>query len=99
MNLNNNETEIPEDQLEEHALKLNAKDLACRSKAKAKPERREIVGFSPGEYSLSDDELSKKVIHLLRLGKHVHREDDGANEFWRIKNNLQEHFLVLSSLV
>ena len=41
MNLNNNETEIPEDQLEEYALiKLSAKDFACRSKAKAKPQRR-----------------------------------------------------------
>ena len=36
MNLNSNETEIPEDQLEEYALKLNANDVACRSKAKAK---------------------------------------------------------------
>ena len=35
MNLNNDETEIPEDQLEEYALKLTAKDFACRSKAKA----------------------------------------------------------------
>ena len=41
MNLNNNEQEIPEVQLEEHALKLDAKDFACRSKAKAKPQRRE----------------------------------------------------------
>ena len=40
MNLNNNDTEIPEDQLEEYALKLSAKDFACRSKAKAKPQRR-----------------------------------------------------------
>ena len=38
-NLNNNETEIPEDQLEEYALKLSAKDFACRLKAKAKPQR------------------------------------------------------------
>ena len=38
MNLNNNETEIPEDQLEEYALKMSAKDRACRSKAKAKPQ-------------------------------------------------------------
>ena len=30
VNLNNNETEIPEDQLEVHALKLNAIDFACR---------------------------------------------------------------------
>ena len=33
-NLNNNEQEIPEVQLEEYALKLDAKDFACRSKAK-----------------------------------------------------------------
>ena len=46
MNLNN-ETEIPEDQLEEYALKLSAKDFACRSKAKAKPQRREPAGSSP----------------------------------------------------
>ena len=30
MNLNNNETEIPEVQLEEYALKLDTKDFACR---------------------------------------------------------------------
>ena len=47
MNLNNNETEIPEDKLEEYALQLDAKDFACRSKAKAKPQRRELAGSSP----------------------------------------------------
>ena len=40
MNLNNIEQEIPEIQLEEYALKLDAKDLACLSKAKAKPQKR-----------------------------------------------------------
>ena len=45
--LNNNEQVIPEVQLEEYALKLDAKDFACRSKAKAKPQRREPAGFSP----------------------------------------------------
>ena len=40
MNLSNNETEIPEDQLEEYALKLSAKDFACRSKAKAKQQKK-----------------------------------------------------------
>ena len=33
MNLNNNEPEIPEDQLGKYALKLSAEDFACRSKA------------------------------------------------------------------
>ena len=90
MNLNNNEQEIPEAQLEENAFKLDAKDFACRSKAKTKPQRREPAGrtipiekrnwtdVEPGKYSLSDYEISKKLIHLLRHGNHVHREDDGA---------------------
>ena len=39
-NLDNNEQAISEVQLEEHALKLNASDFACQSKAKAKPQRR-----------------------------------------------------------
>ena len=107
MNLNNNEQEIPEVQLEEYAFKLDAKDFACRSKAKAKPQRREPAGSSPrtilivkriwtdvepGEYSLSDYDISKKLIHLLRHGNQVRREDDGAVQFWRIKENLQKHF-------
>ena len=36
MNLNNNETEIPEDQLEEYALKLNAKIFCMPIKGKSK---------------------------------------------------------------
>ena len=47
MNSNNNGTEIPEDQLEEYALKMNAQAFACRSKATAKPQRREPAGSSP----------------------------------------------------
>ena len=45
-NLNNSEQETSEVQLEEYALKLNASDFACRSKAKAKPQRRELAGPS-----------------------------------------------------
>ena len=104
MNQNNNETEIPEDQLEEYALKLSAKDFACRSKAKAKPQRREPAGSSPrivpnerrnwidiepGKYSFSEYEVSKKVIFLLGHSQQVHREEDGAVHFWRMKENLQ----------
>ena len=43
MDSNNNDTEVPEDQPEEQALQPNVKDFACRSKAKAKPQRREPV--------------------------------------------------------
>ena len=45
--VNINDTEVPEDQPEEQALQLNVKDFACRSKAKAKPQRREPAGYSP----------------------------------------------------
>ena len=40
MDSNNNDTEVPEDQLEEYALTLDANDFACRSKAKAKPQKK-----------------------------------------------------------
>ena len=107
MDSNNNVTEVPEDQLEEQALQLDVKDFACPSKAKAKPQRREPAGYSqriipmntrnwidiePGKHSLSAYEFSKKVIHLLRHSQQVHREEDGAVHFWRIEENLQNHF-------
>ena len=107
MNSNNNETEIPEDQLEEYVLKLSAKDFACRSKAKTKPQRREPAGSSPrivpierrnwidiepGKYSFSDYEVSKKVTFLLRHSQQMHQEEDGAIHFSRIKENLQNQF-------
>ena len=100
MDSNNNDTEVPEDQPEEQALQLNVKDFACRSKAKTKPQRREPAGYSrriipmnrrtwidiePGKHSLSAYEVSKKVIHLVRHSQQVHREEDGAVHFWRIK--------------
>ena len=104
---NNNDTEIPEDLLEEQASQLKVKDFACRSKAKAKQHRRELVDYSPsifpmkerkwidiepGNYFLSAYEVSKKVIHLLRHSQQVQREDDGAVHFWRINENLQSQF-------
>ena len=47
MDSNNNDTEVPEDQLEEHALQLDAKDFACRSKAKAKPQEENLLTLHP----------------------------------------------------
>ena len=106
-NLNNNEQETSEMQFGEYVLRLNAGDFASRSKAKAKPQKRYSAGSStrtipigertwtdvePGEYSISDYKVSKKLIRLLRRGSPP-REDDGAIEFWRIKDNLQKHFL------
>ena len=107
MDSNNNDTEVPEDLPEEQASQLKVKDFAARSKAKAKPQRREPVDYSPsiipmderkwnyieaGNSSLSAYEVSKKVINLLRHSQTVQREDDGADQFWRIKNYLQSQF-------
>ena len=107
MDSNNNDTEVPEDQPEEQALQLNVKDFAYRSKANAKPQRREPAGCSPsiipmnvrnwidiepGKYSFSDYEVSKKVIHLLRHSQQVQREENGAVHFLRMKEHLQSQF-------
>ena len=89
-------------------MNLNNNETACRSKAKAKLQRREPAGSSPrtvpigkriwtdvepGKNSFSDYEVSKKLMYLLRHAQHVHREEDGAVQFWRMKENLQTHFL------
>ena len=107
----NNNTESPEDLPEEQASQLKLKDFAARSKARAKPQRRERVDctpsiipmkerkwidIEPGNSSLSAYEISKKVINLLRHSQTVQREDDGAVQFWRIKNYLQSQFPQIS---
>ena len=37
------------------------------------------------EQFLSDFEVSKKLMYLLRHSQHVYREEDGAVQFWRMK--------------
>ena len=53
---------------------------------------RTWTDVKPRKYSFSDYEVSKKVMYLLRHAQHVHREEDGAVLFWRIKENHQKHF-------
>ena len=103
---NHSNIEVPADLPEEQASQLIVKDFAARSKAKAKPQRREPVDLpsiipmnerkwidiEPGDSSLSAYEVSKKVIHLLRHSQQVQRENDGAVQFWKIKNYLQNQF-------
>ena len=103
---NYNNTEVPADLLEEQASQSSVKVVAARSKAKAKPQKRETVELpstipmnerkwiyiEPGDSSLSAYEISKKVINLLRHSQTVQREDDGAVQFWRIKNYLRNQF-------
>ena len=80
--------------------------VAARSKAKAKPQKRETVespsiipmnerkwiDIEPAESSLSAYEVSKKVVNLLRHCQTIQREDDGAVQFWRIKFYLRNQF-------
>ena len=103
---NFNNTEVLADLPEEQASQSSVKVFAARSKAKAKPQKRETVelpstipmnerkwiDIEPEESSLSAYEVSKKVINLLRHCQTVQREDDGAVQFWRIKNFLQNQF-------
>ena len=51
---------------------------------------RELLSLSLS--LLSAYEISKKVTHLLRHSQIVQREDDGAIQFWRIKNFLQNQY-------
>ena len=93
-------------QFEEYALKLNASDFASRSKAKAKPQRRDSASSSTrtipiGERNWTDVEprkirsdypVSKKLIYLLRHGS-LPQHNDGASDFWRIQDYLQDHLV------
>ena len=54
-------------------------------------KERNWFDIGPGTHSLSEYEVSKKVI-LLRHSQKVHREEDGAVHFWRVKENLQSQF-------
>ena len=117
-NLNNkdqddNEQETSEKQFEEHALKLNASDFASRSKAKAKPQRRDSASSStrtipigartwtdvePGKYSLNDYPVSKKTDSSSSSWKSTSRQWWSD---WILENKRwsSETFCVLPSLV
>ena len=103
---NQNNTEVPADLPEEQASQSTVKVIAARSKAKKKTQKRETVelpstipmnerkwiDIEPSEPSLSAYEVSKKVINLLRHNQTVQREEDGAVQFRKIKNYLQNQF-------
>ena len=98
-------TEIPADPQEERVPQTSIKVVATRSTAKAKPQPRELVGttatipiherrwidIEPSEPTLAANDLSKKVINLLRHNQTLQREEDGAIQFWRITFHLLNH--------
>ena len=102
---NHNNTEAPANPHEEQPSQTSIKVIAARSKAKAKPQKREPVDvpsiipmherkwidIEPSEPSLAV-EVSKKVISLLRHNQTVQREEDGASQFWRSKFHLRNQF-------
>ena len=108
-----NEQETSEMQFEDCALKTYVLAFASRSKAKAKPRRptsacsstrtvpsreRIWIDFVPGAQSDQADPVAKRLNTLLRYGQ-LPREEDGAIEFWRLKDDLRnksEHSQHLS---
>ena len=101
---NQNNTEIPADPQEDQVPQTSTKVVAVRSKAKAKPQQRELVDtpttipmndrkwidIEPSEPSLDAHDLSKKAISLPRHNQTVQREEDGAIRFYRIKFHLRK---------
>ena len=98
-------TEIPADPQEEQVPQTSTSVVAARSKAKAKPQPKELVGttaiipiherrwidIEPSKQNLASYDLSKKVINLLRHNQTLQREEDGAIEFYKIKFHLRDH--------
>ena len=98
-------TEIPADPQEDPVPQTSIKVVAAISKAKAKPQLRELVGttatipmherrwidIEPSEPTLAAYDVSRKVISLFRHNQTLQREQDGAIEFYRIKFYLRNH--------
>ena len=98
-------TEIPADPQEEEIPQTSTSVVAARSKAKSKPQPRELTGttatipiherrwidIEPSKQNLASYDISKKVVYLLRHNQTLQREEDGAIEFDRIKFYLRGH--------
>ena len=98
------------DTQEEEYVPTSSGVVAARSKAKAKPQPRESTGtttiplservwidIEPSKQNLESHELSKKVINLLRHNQKLHREQDGAVQFYKIKFHLRDYPLPIQN--
>ena len=103
----NNQQETSETKTEDFALKTNELAFASRLKAKAKPRRRapacsstrtapiserSCTDIEPENYSSIAYPVSKQLSTLLRHG-HLPREEDGAIEFWKLKDYHRNEFV------
>ena len=98
-------TENLADPQEEQIPRTSTSVVAARSKAKAKPQPRELAGttatipvhgrrwidIEPSKQDLASYDLSKKVINLPRHNHTLQREEDGAIEFCKIKFHRRNH--------
>ena len=100
------DTENLADPQEEQILQTSTSVVAARSKAKAKPQPRESTGtttiplservwidIEPSKQDLESHNLSKKIINLLRHNQKLHREQDGAIQFYKIKFPIRDYSL------
>ena len=98
------DTENLADSQEEEGVPTSSGVVAARSKAKAKPQPRKSTGtttiplcerkwidIEPSKQDLESYDLSKKVVNLLRHNQKLHREEDGAIQFYKIKFHLRDH--------
>ena len=104
------DTENFADPQEEEDVPTSSGVVAARSKAKEKPQPRESTGVTtitlservwidiePSKQNLESYNLSKKVINLLRHNQKLHREEDGAIQFYKIKFHLRDHHLQVQN--
>ena len=105
-----NDTQSFADTQEEEYVPTSSGVVAARSKAKAKPQPREPTGtttiplservwidFEPSKQNLESHNLSKKIINLLRHNQKLHREQDGAIQFYKIKFHLRDYPLPIQN--
>ena len=98
------------DTQEEEYVPTSSEVVAARSKAKAKPQPRESTGtttillservwidIEASKQDLESHELSKKVINLLRHSQKLHREQDGAIQFYKIKFHLRDYSIPIQN--
>ena len=110
---NQDNTEIPADPQEDQVPQTIIKVVAARSKAKAKPQPRELVGttatipmherrlidIEPSEPSLAAYEVSKKVISLLRHNQTVQRGRRWSNSILENQVSSSKSILTSTALV
>ena len=104
------DTQSLADPQEEEDVPASSGVVATRSKAKAKPQPRESTGtttiplservwidIEPSKQDLESYNLSKKVINFLRHNQKLHREQDGAIQFYKIKFHLRDYHLPIQN--